>query len=622
VPPCRLRRRPRRSTPRSIAETVWEHFHVDIVVAADGTAVSTYDRQAHFLTDNAARNGSHVLLGYQPGYGGVEVLEAWTLKKDGSRIAVPAGSIQTQSGRASLGAFSDSKTIQIEFPQVEAGGGIAYRYKQTETRPHFTGQFAFWSSFDDRQLWQDVRISVDAPKDYPLTVQPRDGLLADETTADRHRWRWTWRSPGERLERAEFSNVFPALYQPGLLISSLHDYGQMAAIYRDMIATHVAPTAAAQKLADQITAGVDDPQEQARRLFDWVRINVRYVQIYLGDAGWIPHDVDAILAAHFGDCKDHAALLGALLAAKGIASTPVLIGSGLNYSLPQPPYPFIFNHIITYVPLLGRYLDSTARYGSFEQLPGGDLGVPVLHIDDGSIHTTPQRSAERDRTQTFTTLEFSADGSATGTVRVLASGADTASLRGQFETIDAARRADYVSLLLLGSGLIGDGDIEVETGLPPQQYAVSLHLRISNPLNPDDAGALALQPLLRGPQRLIDIAAYGQRYKTRRHPFGCLQSAVDEHYRLHFPPGYHIDLPRPVSVSEDDYAYHSDYRREDGDIVVERHYASTVERTLCDADDYQLLHAVTSRLLDDLRKQIVYRSPSSAPRRSGRLVAP
>jgi hypothetical protein len=51
------------------------------------------------------------------------------------------------------------------------------------------------------------------------------------------------------------------------------------------------------------------------------------VAIFLGNGGYEPHDAATVLENRYGDCKDHVALLEALLKAKGIASVPVLVGS-------------------------------------------------------------------------------------------------------------------------------------------------------------------------------------------------------------------------------------------------------------------------------------------------------
>ena len=78
--------------------------------------------------------------------------------------------------------------------------------------------------------------------------------------------------------------------------------------------------------------------------------NIRYVGVYLSAGRVVPHDAASVLRNKFGDCKDKATLMAALLAAKGIASEQVLINFGNAYTLPDPPNMAAFNHVILYLP--------------------------------------------------------------------------------------------------------------------------------------------------------------------------------------------------------------------------------------------------------------------------------
>lgn len=60
-------------------------------------------------------------------------------------------------------------------------------------------------------------------------------------------------------------------------------------------------------------------------------MNIRYVGIWLGNGGIVPHPAEDILQNRYGDCKDKATLLQALLAAKGIYSQQVLINLGDSF---------------------------------------------------------------------------------------------------------------------------------------------------------------------------------------------------------------------------------------------------------------------------------------------------
>ena len=86
-----------------------------------------------------------------------------------------------------------------------------------------------------------------------------------------------------------------------------------------------------------------------------------------------------MLTTRIGDSQDHAVLLSALLAAKGIASEPVLINLDMLYRL-GIPVPFAqLNHVMLYLPEFGPSMPTPrwvhARFG---ELPFAEYGKPVV----------------------------------------------------------------------------------------------------------------------------------------------------------------------------------------------------------------------------------------------------
>src|SRR5258708_17982705 len=105
-----------------------------------------------------------------------------------------------------------------------------------------------------------------------------------------------------------------------------------------------------------------------KAIFLWTSANLRYFNVVVGAGGWVPPKPADILVQRYGDCKDHATLLRALLAAKGIDSQFVLVNIAPRYKATQLPSAS-FDHMITYVPELAQYLDPTDATGTFEVIP-------------------------------------------------------------------------------------------------------------------------------------------------------------------------------------------------------------------------------------------------------------
>src|SRR5690606_20494064 len=104
--------------------------------------------------------------------------------------------------------------------------------------------------------------------------------------------------------------------------------------------------------------------------------------IELGLSGFIPHDADAVLANGYGDCKDKAVLLAALLKAKGIGSEFVLINAANGYTLSASPTTGQLNHAILWLPEFGIYADTTAQVAPFGVLPLMLHGKPAIHLTE------------------------------------------------------------------------------------------------------------------------------------------------------------------------------------------------------------------------------------------------
>ena len=110
----------------------------------------------------------------------------------------------------------------------------------------------------------------------------------------------------------------------------------LAGAYEARAHAKAAVTPTLQAKADELTTGITAPYDQAKTLYTWVARNIRYAGNCIGVGSVVPHDAEMVLSNRLGDCKDHTALLQALLAAKGIDSMPVLVNSGDRYKLPEP----------------------------------------------------------------------------------------------------------------------------------------------------------------------------------------------------------------------------------------------------------------------------------------------
>ena len=276
---------------------------------------------------------------------------------------------------------------------------------------------------------------------------------------------------------AEPAALSPWDTEPHYIISTFPDYAAVAAAYRQMAAGKAAVTPRIQALADEITTGTADRRDQAHRIYDWVSKHIRYVAVFLGNGGYEPHEAIRILENGYGDCKDHVVLLEALLKAKGIASLPVLIDSGNRYRAPETATPALFNHVLSYLPELDLYADSTAGVGPFGTLPVTEYGKPVaLAAEPGaSLTHLPLVATEENEETLQTTALLSADGTVSGQSTTTASGPFGIRLRQLAASIEEKGREQMAATQLRSLGWSGKGSFEFEPPRagPAPTYAVS-----------------------------------------------------------------------------------------------------------------------------------------------------
>jgi len=129
--------------------------------------------------------------------------------------------------------------------------------------------------------------------------------------------------------------------------------------------------------------------------------NVRYTGVEFGESSLIPQFPAETLKRKYGDCKDKATLLVAMLRAAGIPADLALLDAGSGRDInPELPGFGMFDHAIVYVPAAGSngelWIDATAEYSQVGTLPWIDYGRSALIIADGTtgLKKIPDLTAE------------------------------------------------------------------------------------------------------------------------------------------------------------------------------------------------------------------------------------
>jgi transglutaminase-like putative cysteine protease len=581
-----------------------------VVVQGDLTAVMDSTVRLKVLRESAIRALGQQTLSYVESLGLLEVIEAYTEKPDGTKVPVEDSNILTRDAATGLNAVyqRDAKVKTLIFPDVAVGDTLVHVTRATRIDKRFPGHFNLQIVLARSVPYDVYRLTVDAPGSLALKVHVRgDGLVheASEGGAEqRHVFSyrpktWTSDEPGA---------ISAWDRDPQLVISTYKDMSDLGANYWSSMKDKDVVTPEIQALADEITKGIDDKRAQAVAIDGWVKKNIRYVLVYLGSGGITPNPAPMVLKHKYGDCKDHVALMGALLKAKGIASEQALINLGSTYRLSELPVPF-FNHVMLYLPEPGVYTDPTASQSAFGILPSSSYDKPVLHISNsgGRLARTPPMRPEDHVTTAVTTASVGSDGVIKGTTRQTATGIFAASARSRATAIETQGREKSAESLLRSLGRPGTGVFEpaVPSDLS-EPYSIqgdfSLKEKLQVPLSGARDIPLGMPIHGRPGARLL-----GERVAGRAEDFACYAGKEVEEVALTFAEG--LPLPRvinEIAIDTKYFSYRASYAIKDRTLTIRREFVSKVTGQVCGKEIEAEISEPMQRVARSLRTQMSF----------------
>ena len=599
--------------PQPESRTLYNREHIEL--DAQGLTITTLEQAELLLTEKAAREQNFRTFTVKPTLASFEVLEAYVQKPDGSRQSVAADRIQRQRGQVSgvSGAsFDDTEQVIVLFPGPQAGDRVVTRVRWRMVKTPFPGHFWNWRAMGYQWSVDDYEYSVNYPASFPLRVITRDAEVPQRMEKD-GRIHLTWRQRDLRWHPPESRAVHVSQFGARWFLSSYPSEEALAAqeAARWMGKQELTPAIRAQ--AAQLSAGANTPGEKAQRIYDWVRSQIRYQAVALDSGGWVPEPAARVLEERVGDCKGHTALLTALLHAADIQAVPVLIdtwGPRRGFELPMPDY----NHMISYLPELNLFLDSTVRQAPYGVLPDEIHDRPVLLLGDLQRPArTPVEDEQQDRIHSEVRYELSASGTLRGEQTIRAFGGEGIELRRWYDSLSEYQRQRLVSNLLTGQGYSGSGNLQELSEADPRVYGLRLDFTAPDYFSPDTAFALRTRSL-KSVMSLSELrAAFVP--EQRLSPYGCGRYSEEEEIRFVFPAAWSVSLPKNVALEAGGLSYQQNYQSRAGEVLAQRKLVSAMPGGICEPSRYAADRALVQAASRASQAQIIWQPSLNAPRK-------
>ncbi|MEO5769254.1 MAG: DUF3857 domain-containing protein [Polyangia bacterium] len=364
-------------------------------------------RVVQVRTDSGAQDNKDFLVRYTPGSEEVEILEARIFRRDASgAVDILQASDRDDQDLSEpwYGLYYDYRAEVVRFEGLRAGDVLEVQYvvsdvsRENQLAGYF-GDLQFIAEAVPKRQW-DYTLLAPAGRQFYFARPVVAGLT--ETSSDEGGEHIT-RFVAHDVPRIEVEPAMPGLAEvsPYLHISTYKTWDEVGKWYWRLIEEQLVPDDTIRRAADSAlraaapavgrrgknAGGAGDggrgltDLDKVRALHSLVLGGTRYVGLEFGIHGFKPYKVSQVLARKFGDCKDKAALLTALLTQAGVEAEMVLLRTRRGGRIaPAPASLAVFDHAIVYVPKLGMYLDGTAEFSGMRELPGEDQGTMVLRV--------------------------------------------------------------------------------------------------------------------------------------------------------------------------------------------------------------------------------------------------
>ena len=373
---------------------------VDHQVRVGDTTVE-YNRLAWtVLSTEGVQNASEIQIDFDPAYEHLVIHHVRLLRNGRDVFSFRPSDVRVIQPETSLDEqiYSGELTAVVFLRDLRPGDTLDYAYSLEGANPILAGAY-------DDVLWlqyaapvERLRHVVSLPAGVPLHVTPLNTALTP-LVATVGKWRWyTWEArdvPAQVIDEDEPDWFDP---DPRVQLSTFESWAAVAEWARALFESQAGPSPDIKRLADGWRASPGGPIASAGEATRFVQDEVRYLGIEMGPNSYQPHPPAQVLRQRFGDCKDKALLLVALLRELGIDAAPALVNTTRRRGLDEePPSAFAFDHAIVRATIGGRtlWIDATesAKGGPIEDWDAPDFErALVLAPGTGGLAVIEQRA--------------------------------------------------------------------------------------------------------------------------------------------------------------------------------------------------------------------------------------
>ncbi len=596
-----------------------------LTVGGDGKAVEHHRHVVKILRPSGREEGVvHVAFDKDEK---LLSLHVWSVGPDGREYAVKDNEMVEIGYPGSGSYYEDMRVKAANPPGRDPGGVVAYEYDQ-RVAPYMHESTWFFQD-DLPHLRQSFVLELPAGYTYATSWAHHEPVKATDLEHQRSRWEMNG-TAGIDLDQVPLSPSMKGLmgrmtvhYAPaGGTSAPLGSWQEVGEFYDQLARDRMAATPEITAKATELAAGKSDFYDRTEAIAEFVQKDIRYFVIEKGIGGRQPHPAADIFRNRYGDCKDKATLLAAMLSSVGIHSTLVLVDSSRGFVDPAAPS-VLGNHAIAAIEIPKGYesprlrsvvtaksgkryliVDPTSEKTAFGQLEHNLQGGYAVIVEgkDSEIVQLPVLNPNLNTIRRSATFQVQPDGSIKGAIVEKRFGDLSEHTRYLYAYGDQKQREAYLdNRLKRDFTSFNVTDLKVE-----DVTALNKDVTTSFNLSADRFGR-TMGPLLMVRPRVLGVDGFALDRKPRKYPIDLEQTMVaKDDFTIELPEGYGVDeMPEPVKLDVGFAAYESASSLSGNSLHYTRTY--TVRQVSLPAERYADLQRLETVIGGDEQNHAVFK---------------
>lgn len=556
------------------------YSETDVTVLSPDKIKTTVREAYKILRPNGREHGT-VYVYFNPSRK-IKSLHGWCIPAQGKDYEVKDKDAVDRSLSGGGELVDDVKFRVLTIPAPDPGNIVGYEY-EVEERPFFLQDMWY---FQEADPVRETHYSLQLPSGWEFRDFWLNHPEVKASQAGNNLWQWTVSDVKEiRHEPAMppyvgiAGQMIVTFFPPGgKAANGFAAWDDMGKWYGTLLAGRADASPEIKQQVASVTSGQNTPVQKMQAIGQFVQHDIRYVAIELGIGGWQPHPAPEVFSHRYGDCKDKATLMRAMLHEIDIDSYHVLINTQRGAVTRETPAHQGFNHAIVAIklpdalkdpalvavredPKLGRLLffDPTDDITPFGQIRGELQANYALLVtpDGGQLVPLPQQPSDMNSIERTAKLTLDAGGTLKGNVKEVRLGERAASERYALMKVSTdADRVKPIETLLANSLSSFHITHATVSNLHHTDQPFGFDYTFESDHYAKNAGGLLLvRP------RVLGNKAFNlfESKEPRKFPFEFEGPARDvDSFEIAIPAGYEVDdTPPPVDADFSFASYHS-----------------------------------------------------------------